>query len=56
LADKGKEKVDLRLLSIWDNASLTMTRAQDAFTTEDLQVLSGMPSNEIVGCHIHKLV
>nr|XP_023884771.1 uncharacterized protein LOC111996965 [Quercus suber] len=33
-----------------------MTRAQDAFTTEDLQVLSGVPSNEIVGRHIHKLV
>ena len=56
LADKGKKKVDSRSSSIWDNVGLAMTRAQDAFTTEDLQVLSGMPSNEIVGCHIHKLI
>ena len=32
-----------------------MTSAPDAFTTEDLQVLFGVPSNEIMGCHIHKL-
>ena len=33
-----------------------MTRAQDTLSTEDLQVLSGMPSNKIAGRHIRKLV
>lgn len=56
LADKGKEKTSSRSSSIWDDAGLALTRAQDAFTTEDLQVLSSMPSNEIVDRHIHKLV
>ena len=55
-ANKGKKKTGLRLSSIWDDTSLAMTRVQDALTVEDLQVLSGMPSNKIVGRHIHKLV
>ena len=50
------EKVASRSSSIWDDAGLAMTSAPNAFTTEDLQVLFGVPSNEIVGCHIHKLV
>ena len=54
--DKGKEKVGSRSSSIWDNASLALTRAQDAFTTEDLKVFFSIHSNEIVSCHIHKLV
>ena len=56
VADKGKEKADPRSSSVLDNASLALTRAQDAFTIEELKVLSTMPSNEIVGHHIHKLV
>ena len=53
---KGKEKADSRLSSVWDDAGLTLSRAQEIFTTEDLKVFSGMPSNEVVGRHIHKLV
>ena len=56
VADKGKEKADPRSSSVWDNASLALTRAQDAFTIEELKVLPTMPSNEIVGRHIHKLI
>ena len=57
VANKGKEKAgSYSSSSIWDDASLAMTRAQDAFTVEDLKVSSGMPSNELVGRHIHKLV
>ena len=47
---------DSRSFSIWDNVGLALTKAKDAFTVEDLKVLSGVPSNEIVGRHIHKLV
>ena len=56
MADKGKEKADSRSSSVWDNAGLALTRAQDAFIADDLKVLSGIHSNEIVGHHIHKLV
>ena len=54
--DKGKEKVGSRPSSIWDNASLALMRAQDAFTTEYLKVFSSIHSNEIMSRHIHKLV
>ena len=56
MANKGKEKADSHSSSIWDDAGLALMRAQDAFTIEELNVLSGMPSNEIMGHHIHKLV
>ena len=42
--------------SIWDNTGLAMTSAPDTFTIKDLQVLFGVPANEIVGHHIHKLI
>ena len=54
--DKGKDKVDSRLSSIWDNAGLALARAQKAFTAEELRVFFGMSFNEVVGCHIHKLI
>ena len=54
--DKGKDKADFRLSSVFDDAGLALARAQEAFTTEELRVFYGMPSNEVVGCHIHKLV
>ncbi|XP_075672667.1 uncharacterized protein LOC142642214 [Castanea sativa] len=33
-----------------------LTRVQDVFTTKELKVFSGVPSNKVVGRHIHKLV
>ena len=56
MADKGKEKADSHTSNVWDDASLVLTRAQDAFIVEELKVFSSMPFNEIIGCHIHKLV
>lgn len=56
MADKVKEKVGSQSSNVWDDVGLALARAHDAFTVEDLKVLSGMPSNEIVNCHIHKLV
>ena len=56
VADKGKGKADSRLSSVWNDASLALTRAQDAFTTEDFKARFGLPSNELVGRHILKLI
>ena len=56
VADKGKGKANLRSSSVWDDIGLVLTRAEDAFTIEDLKALFRVPSNELVGRHIHKLV
>ena len=56
VVDKGKEKADSRLSSVWDDAGLALTRVRDAFMTDELKALFGAPSNEIVDRHIHKLV
>ena len=56
LTDKGKEKANSCVSSIWDDAELAIERAHEVVTTEELKVFSGMPSNEVVGRHIHKLV
>ena len=56
MADKGKEKADSHSSNVWDDSDLALTRAQDIFTAEELKVFSSMPSNKIVGRHLHKLV
>ena len=55
MADKGKEKADSHSSSIWDDIGLAV-RAHKVVTIEELKVFSGTPSNEVVSCHIHKLV
>ena len=54
--DKRKDKVDYHLSTIFDDAGLALARAQESFSVEELKVFSGMPSHEIMGRHIHKLV
>ena len=56
VVEKEKEKVSSRSSNIWDDASLALTRAQDLFNVDELKVLSEVPSNEMVGRHIHKLI
>ena len=56
VANKGKEKVDSLLSSVWDNTGLAMARAHEVITTKELKVFFGMPPNEVVGRHIHKLI
>ena len=56
MADKGKKKTDSRSFSIWDDIGLAMARAYEVVTAEELKIFSGMPSNEVVGRHVHKLV
>ena len=54
--DKRKDKVDYHLSTIFDDAGLALARPQESFSVEELKVFSGMPSHEIMGRHIHKLV
>ena len=52
----NKEKDNSHPSSVWDNARLAMERAHELITTEDLKIFSGVPSNEIVARHVHKIV
>ena len=56
VGDKQKEKADSRPSNIWDDAGVSMARAQDIFNTDDLKVLSRVPADEVVRRHLHKLV
>ena len=56
MADKGKKKADSRSFCIWGDIGLAMARAHEVVTAEELKVFSSMPSNEVVGRHVHKLV
>ena len=49
---KGKEKVGSQTSSVWDDAGLALVQAFNAVTTEDLKVLSSVPSHEVVNQHI----
>ena len=54
--DKGKDKADSQSSSIFYDTSLALSKAQKSFSAEDLKVFLGVPSYEIMGRHIHKLV
>ncbi|KAL0009960.1 hypothetical protein SO802_005068 [Lithocarpus litseifolius] len=54
--DKGKEKASTRSSNVWDDADLAQTRAQEVLFSDELKALSGVPPNEMVGRHVHKLV
>ena len=42
--------------SIWDDDGLAVERAHEVVTTVDLKIFSGVPSNEIVARHVHKII
>ena len=56
VGEKQKEKVDSRPSSIWDDAGVSMARAQDIFSTDEMKLFSGVPANDVVRRHLHKLV
>ena len=56
LTNKRKENVDSCAFNIWDDVELAMERAHEVVTTEVLKVFLGVPSNEVVARHVHKLV
>ena len=56
LSNKEKEKLDSCSSTIWDDKSSAVDRARGVVTTEDLKVFSGVPFNNVVTRHVHKLV
>ena len=56
VGDKQKEKVDSRPSSIWDDAGVSVARAQDIFSADEMKVFSGVPADDVARCHLHKLV
>ena len=54
--DKDKEKADSCSSDVWGNARVAMARVQEIFTSDEMKVFSGSSLNELVGCHLHKLV
>ena len=56
MSDKEKEKGDSRSSIVWDDERLAVDRAHGVVTTEDLKVFFGVPFNDVVACHVHKLV
>ncbi|XP_075639932.1 uncharacterized protein LOC142611706 [Castanea sativa] len=53
-SDRGRD--DGCSSTIWDDERLAVDKACGVVTVEDLQVFSGLPPNELVGRHLHKLV
>ena len=56
VGEKQKEKVDSRPSNVWDDIGVSVARAQDAFSANELKVFSGMPANDVMRRHLHKLV
>ena len=56
VGEKQKEKVDSRPFSVWDDAEVSVARAQDTFSADELKVFSGVPANDVARRHLHKLV
>ena len=56
VGEKQKEKVDSRPSSVWDDAGVSVARAQDAFSADEFKVFSGVPANDVARRHLHKLV
>ena len=51
-----KQKDDSRPSSVWDDAEVSVARAQETFSTDELKVFSGVPADDVARRHLHKLV
>ena len=56
VGEKQKEKVDSRPSSIWDDAGVSVARAQDTFSADEMKVFSRVPVDDVARRHLHKLV
>ena len=54
--EKQKEKVDSGPSCIWDDAEVSVARAQETFSADELKVFSRVPADDVTRCHLHKLV
>ena len=56
VGEKQKEKVDSRPSSIWDDAGVSVARAQDIFSADEMKMFSRVPADDVARHHLHKLV
>jgi len=56
IGDKEKEKADSCSSNIWDDDGVTIARAQEIFTADEIKVFSGLSTSGLVGRHLHTLV
>ena len=54
--EKQKEKVDSRPSCIWDDARVSVARAQETFSTDELKVFSVVQADNVAWHHLHKLM
>ena len=54
--EKQKKKVDSRPSCVWDDAGVSMARAQETFSMDELKVFSGVPADDVARHHLHKLM
>ena len=52
-SEKGKGKIGA---NIWADVETTLARANEIVTLDELKEISGVPSHDMVNCHVHKLV
>nr|POF02971.1 hypothetical protein CFP56_72213 [Quercus suber] len=50
---RGESKIGM---SVWDDPATALGRAHNVITSDELKILSSIPSHELVSRHIHKLV
>ena len=56
MSEREKEKSDPRSSTIWSDERLAVDKAHGVVTAEDLKVFSGVPFNNFVSRHVHKLI
>ena len=54
--EKQKEKADSGPSCVWDDAEVSVARAQETFSADELKVFSRVPADDVTRCHLHKLV
>ena len=56
VGDKQKVKVNSRPSSIWDDVGVSVARAQDIFSADEMKMFSGVPADNVARRHLYKLV
>ena len=56
VGEKQKEKVDSRPSCVWDDAGVSVARAQETFNVNELKVFFGVPVDDMARRHLHKLM
>ena len=56
VGEKQKEKADSGPSCFWDDAEVSVARAQETFSADELKVFSRVPADDVVRRHLYKLV